>query len=65
MKQYLVTKVAKIAIHDEIMLGQETISADYMKLENGHLIFRNEVRGSYPNTIRIFAPGTWREVKLV
>ena len=38
------------------------IEADYMKIENGHLIFREEVRHSYPNTIRVFAPGAWREV---
>jgi hypothetical protein len=36
-----------------------------MKLEGGHLIFRKEVRHSYPETIRVFAPGSWVECKFL
>lgn len=41
------------------------ISADYILYPNGMLVFKNEKRGSYPEVIRIFAPGAWNSVELV
>ena len=66
MKIFSVVKTAKLDGR-EIVLGIERINADYMKLENGHLIFRKfgGHSNSYPETTRVFAPGTWREVELV
>jgi hypothetical protein len=65
MKQFLVTLSAPI-LYDyngaATRWDQTRIAANYMKIENGHLIFREEVRGSYPNTVRALAPGAWREV---
>lgn len=37
-------------------------SAEYVAVEAGVLIFRNRVGGSYPITVRCFAPGYWLEV---
>lgn len=37
------------------------VTADYVVLEQGHLVFRNLVRGGYPEVVRIFAPGAWIE----
>jgi hypothetical protein len=66
MKKYFVVTLAVPTHYDhwgkQIAWEEVRIVADYMKLENGHLIFREEVRSSYPNTVRVFAPGAWREV---
>ena len=44
----------------------ENIKADYIRVENGHLTLRrNGAAGDYPETVRVFAPGSWRECKLV
>ena len=65
MKRFIVT--LEIPTHYDwqqtpISWAEVRIEADYMKIENGHLIFREEVRHSYPDTVRVFAPGAWREV---
>lgn len=39
----------------------EIVKADYVALQGGHLCFRNQTRGSYPDTVRVFAPGAWLE----
>lgn len=39
------------------------VSADYVKNENGVLLFKREVRHSYPELVRAFAPGYWVECK--
>lgn len=41
------------------------VEADYLKLENGHLIFRNEVRPSYPKIVLVVAPGEWSQCRLI
>lgn len=64
MKQFQVTTEPQYP-HGFGPRDHEIISADYMKLEGGHLIFRQEVRHSYPETIRVFAPGSWIECKFV
>jgi hypothetical protein len=65
MKRFVVTLAVPI-VYDykgaPTQWAEARIMADYMKIENGHLIFREEVRGSYPNTVRVLAPGAWREV---
>ena len=42
------------------------VEADYVKLEPlGHVVFRNASTRKtygYPETVRMFAPGTWLEV---
>ena len=63
MKQFQVTK--EIPRTYGFDFNHEIINADYMKLEGGHLIFRQEVRHSYPETIRVFAPGSWTECKFL
>lgn len=44
----------------------EVVTADYMKLDAGHLAFRNHTSsptGGYPEVVRVFAPGAWLEVE--
>jgi hypothetical protein len=41
----------------------EVIEADYFVLQSGHLIFRNERSGTYPETVRVLAPGSWAQLK--
>ncbi len=40
------------------------VTAEYFKIEQGALIFRSYNKGSntYPNTVHVFAAGTWTEV---
>lgn len=38
------------------------VEADYFKIEGGNVIFRNAVRGSYPDVVRVFAAGHWHEI---
>lgn len=40
------------------------VEADYLKVENGHLILRREVPRSYPETVIVFAPGYWARATL-
>lgn len=40
-----------------------TLEADWTKVENGALTFRNHVRNSYPETVQVFAAGTWIRVE--
>ncbi|MGM5019243.1 hypothetical protein [Tardiphaga sp. 367_B4_N1_1] len=42
----------------------EVVEADYVKNENGVLLFKREVRHSYPEVIKAFAPGRWLEFSL-
>jgi hypothetical protein len=37
------------------------VNADYVKNENGVLIFKREVSNSYPEVVGAFAPGRWLE----
>lgn len=37
----------------------EMVEAGYVTIDNGHLIFRKGCSGSYPDTIKAFAPGHW------
>lgn len=55
----------RVLIHSEITSPIERIvEADYIRLDEGHLIFRNNNRGGpYPTTVRIFAPGRWLEIR--
>jgi hypothetical protein len=39
------------------------VEADYVKNENGVLLFKREVRHSHPELVRAFAPGFWVEVR--
>lgn len=39
------------------------VEADYVVIDQGHALFRNSVRGHYPQLVHAIAPGTWREVK--
>ncbi|MGY3589321.1 hypothetical protein [Bradyrhizobium sp. USDA 4350] len=41
------------------------VEADYVKLEGGALVFKREVRHSYPEFVRAFAPGRWLEFTAV
>lgn len=45
--------------------GFREVIANYMVLEQGHLIFRNTVRGGYPVIVRAFAPGAWTTMERV
>ena len=39
------------------------ITADYLKIENGHLYFRDHVDGDYPELVTAIAPGHWATVE--
>ena len=41
----------------------KVITADYLKIENGHLYFRNHVDGNYPELVSAIAPGHWATVE--
>lgn len=50
------------------VVGEEPLArveADYFRIDNGHLILRKERVNSrsYPETVRIFAPGAWTMIK--
>lgn len=38
------------------------VTAEYYRVDNGNLIFRNHVQGGYPQTVAMFAAGVWLEV---
>lgn len=38
------------------------VEAEYYRVDNGNLIFRNQVPGGYPETVAMFAAGIWLEV---
>lgn len=38
------------------------VAAEYYRIVDGALIFRNARPGNYPQTVRVFAPGYWLEV---
>jgi hypothetical protein len=43
-------------------LGVRDVEAEYFKVENGALYFRNPVRNDYPQCVHVFAPGSWLDV---
>lgn len=38
------------------------VAAQYYRIVDGALIFRNYRHDAYPETVRVFAPGYWLEV---
>lgn len=43
-------------------LRQIKVAAQYYRIVDGALIFRNYRHDNYPETVRVFAPGYWLEV---
>lgn len=44
-----------------------TVVSEYYRIDErtGSLVFRNSVRGTYPQTVQVFAPGYWLDLKVV
>lgn len=42
-----------------------SVTAHYMVIQGGHLIFRVNTAGRYPVVVLAFAPGAWLEVEEV
>lgn len=58
-------RLAPISLmHDEIVERIQKVEADYFRIVDGALIFRNSARGNtYPEAVRVFASGVWTEVE--
>lgn len=41
------------------------VKADYVKQEDGSLVFREWVKNGYPDTVRVVAPGWWVTVRQI
>lgn len=55
-----VTVVCNLPIHDS--RREVKVQAQYFRIIDGALIFRNHDGGPYPRTVRMFAAGHWLEV---
>lgn len=58
-------KLSISLMRDEILASDITmVEADYFRIVDGALIFRNSSRGNnYPEAVHVFASGTWAEVE--
>lgn len=65
MPKFTVTLPGIRVIHDEVIMRTEPVEADYFRITEGALIFRNTAGATdpYPPTVRVFAAGHWAEVR--
>jgi len=66
-RKFMVTTACAALLNGESLLHRVTVEADYVRIDNGHLIFRRHNHGynAYPDLLRAFAPGSWKECVLV
>jgi len=57
------TKVCSVVVRNPNgKKGRVKVTAQYFRITEGALVFRNYVPDNYPETVRVFAPGYWLEV---
>jgi hypothetical protein len=57
-------KTYSVVVDHGTFTFNEEVQADYVKLDGGILTFKREVRHTYPEVVRAFAPGRWKEFRL-
>lgn len=56
------TKDVIVVVRGPKRKARVKVTAQYFRIVDGALVFRNYVPDNYPETVRVFAPGYWLEI---